>query len=139
METTNPTCDFACTKREHFSTCRSQVQFSAVKLRNPTRLSLQRSGTLARKQMDSNHRSLAADLSLANWHLHLLGHASVERKGWDSNPRKFLGFDGFQDRCNKPGSATLPERPCKLWDTAASSHRQGHKIVVFSVTADHLN
>lgn len=34
----------------------------------------------------------------------------VLRKGWDSNPRKFLGSDSFQDCCNKPGSATLPKQ-----------------------------
>lgn len=30
------------------------------------------------------------------------------RKGWDSNPRSPGGLGGFQDRSNKPDSATFP-------------------------------
>ena len=53
------------------------------------------------------------DSRLAGGRLKPLGHLSKTyfskwRRGWDSNPRTFLGADCFRDSSNQPDSATPP-------------------------------
>ena len=69
--------------------------------------------TMAERQGFEPWAGFYPDSRLAGGRLKPLGHLSKTyfskwRRGWDSNPRTFLGADCFRDSSNQPDSATPP-------------------------------